>query len=87
MNIPGDQKAIWSSPFHIRATDSVWLLPLGGVTAGLIASDAHSMTRARSNADAIALGKNVSDITLAGMASRAGIDVRLGRPSRLSSRA
>ncbi|HEY2914610.1 MAG TPA: phosphatase PAP2 family protein, partial [Candidatus Angelobacter sp.] len=68
-NIPGDQKAIWTSPFHIRATDSAWLLPLGGVTAGLVASDEHTMTRARSNADAISLGKNVSDITLAGMAS------------------
>ena len=69
LNIPGDQKAIWTSPLHIRATDSAWLLPLGGVTAGLLASDEHSMARARSNADAIALGKNVSDITLAGMAS------------------
>ena len=69
LNIPGDQKAIWTSPLHIRATDSAWLLPLGGVTAGLIASDENSMTRARSNADAISLGKNVSDITLAGMAS------------------
>lgn len=69
LNIPGDQKAIWTSPLHIRATDSAWLLPLGGVTAGLIASDEHTMTRARSNADAIALGKNVSDYTLAGMAS------------------
>jgi membrane-associated phospholipid phosphatase len=69
LNIPGDQKAIWTSPFHIRATDSFWLLPLGGVTAGLIGSDEHSMARARSNADAIALGKNVSDFTLAGMAS------------------
>jgi membrane-associated phospholipid phosphatase len=69
LNIPGDQKAIWTSPFHIHATDSAWLLPLGGVTAGLIGSDEHSMARARSNADAITLGKNVSDITLAGMAS------------------
>lgn len=69
LNVPGDQKAIWTSPFHIRATDSFWLLPLGGVTAGLIGSDEHSMARARSNADAIALGKNVSDYTLAGMAS------------------
>jgi membrane-associated phospholipid phosphatase len=69
LNIPGDQKAIWTSPLHIRATDSAWLLPLGGVTAGLIASDEHSMARARSNADAISLGKNVSDFTLAGMAS------------------
>src|SRR6185312_2004196 len=28
LNIPGDQKAIWTSPLHIRATDSAWLLPL-----------------------------------------------------------
>ena len=69
LNIPGDQKAIWTSPLHIRATDSAWLLPLGGVTAGLVASDEHTMTRTRSNADAISLGKNVSDITLASMAS------------------
>ena len=69
LNIPGDQKVIWTSPFRIHATDSAWLLPLGGVTAGLIGSDQHSMARARSNADAIALGKNVSDFTLAGMAS------------------
>ncbi|MGC2745232.1 MAG: phosphatase PAP2 family protein, partial [Candidatus Angelobacter sp.] len=69
LNIPGDQKAIWTSPFHIRATDSAWLLPLGGVTAGLIGSDEHSMARVRSNADAITLGKNVSDGTLVGMAS------------------
>ena len=69
LNIPGDQKAIWTSPLHIRTTDSYWLLPLGGVTAGLIGSDEHSMARVRSNADAITLGKNVSDYTLAGMAS------------------
>ncbi|HEY4678244.1 MAG TPA: capsule assembly Wzi family protein, partial [Candidatus Angelobacter sp.] len=69
LNIPGDQKAIWTSPFHIHATDSAWLLPLSGVTAGLIASDEHSMARARSNPDAITLGKNVSDGTLIGMAS------------------
>src|SRR5579864_872148 len=69
LNIPGDQKAIWTSPLHIRAADSFWLLPLGGVTAGLIGSDEHSMARTRSNADAITLGKNVSDVTLAGMAS------------------
>jgi membrane-associated phospholipid phosphatase len=69
LSIPGDQKAIWTSPLHIRATDSFWLLPLGGVTAGLIGSDEHSMARARSNTDAITLGKNVSDVTLAGMAA------------------
>ena len=69
LHIPGDQKDIWTSPLHIRPTDSAWLLPLGTVTAGLIASDEHSMARARSNPDAITLGKNVSDGTLIGMAS------------------
>lgn len=68
-NIPGDQKAIWTSPLHIHATDSAWLLPLGAATAGLIGSDEHSMARARSNATATTLGKNVSDGTLVGMAS------------------
>jgi membrane-associated phospholipid phosphatase len=69
LNVPGDQKVIWTSPFHIHATDSAWLLPLGGVTAGLIGSDEHSMARARSNSTAITLGKNVSDGTLVGLAS------------------
>jgi len=69
LNIPSDQKAIWTSPFHVRTTDSAWLLPLGAVTAGLIGSDEHSMARIRANADAITLGKNVSDGALVGMAS------------------
>lgn len=69
LSIPGDQKAIWTSPFHVRPKDSAWLLPLGAVTAGLIGSDEHSMARARSSADAITLGKNVSDGTLVGMVS------------------
>ncbi len=69
LNIPGDQKAIWTSPFHIRAIDSAWLLPLGAATAGLIGSDEHTVARARSNSTAITLGKNVSDGTLVGMAS------------------
>ena len=60
-NLPGDQKAIWMSPFHIRATDTAWLLPLGATAGVLIGSDHHSMTRVRSNADAITLSNHISD--------------------------
>src|SRR6202453_1610969 len=39
-----DQKAIWTSPFHLRPMDAVWLLPLGAATGVLIGSDHHTMT-------------------------------------------
>src|SRR5713101_6416009 len=51
-NLPGDQKAIWTSPFHIRTTDTAWLLPLAATSGVLIGSDQHSMARERSNANA-----------------------------------
>jgi membrane-associated phospholipid phosphatase len=38
-NILLDQKAIWTSPFHLRGRDARWLVPLGLGTAGLIATD------------------------------------------------
>lgn len=38
-NILHDQKAIWTSPLHLRAKDARWLVPLGLGTAALIATD------------------------------------------------
>ncbi len=38
-----DQKAIWTSPLHIRPMDAFWLLPLGAVTGTMIGSDQHTM--------------------------------------------
>lgn len=34
-----DQKAIWKSPAHLRLSDATWLVPLGGLAAGLFATD------------------------------------------------
>ena len=39
-----DQKAIWTSPLHIRPLDAIWLLPLAATTGVLIGSDQHTMT-------------------------------------------
>src|SRR5215470_6357073 len=32
LNLPGDQKAIWTSPMHLRWKDAIWLAPLAGTT-------------------------------------------------------
>ena len=34
-----DQKQIWTSPSRIRLADASWLVPLGGITAGLFVTD------------------------------------------------
>lgn len=34
-----DQREIWTSPARIRFSDTAWLVPLGGVAAGLFATD------------------------------------------------
>ena len=34
-----DQKHIWTSPARIRFADASWLVPLGGITAGLLVTD------------------------------------------------
>jgi len=38
-----DQKAIWTSPFHLHTQDKNWLVPLGVGTLGLIAADRDIM--------------------------------------------
>jgi membrane-associated phospholipid phosphatase len=38
-NVLRDQKAIWTSPFHLHGRDARWLVPLGVGTAAFIATD------------------------------------------------
>src|SRR5260370_6116898 len=61
LNLPGDQKAIWTSPFRLRPNDSLWAVPMAGAVGVLIGSDQHSMVRARSNALAISRSDNVAN--------------------------
>ena len=44
-NILRDQKAIWTSPFHLHGSDARWLVPLGAGTAALIATDRRTAGR------------------------------------------
>jgi Capsule assembly protein Wzi/PAP2 superfamily len=72
LNLPGDQKAIWTSPFRLRPSDSFWVVPLLGTTGVLLGSDRHSMQRERSNASAISLSNN---------AANGGLGVLVGVPA------
>src|ERR1700685_1542818 len=38
-NLLSDQKAIWTSPSHLRWADGTWLFPLAAATAGFFATD------------------------------------------------
>src|SRR5437868_4736885 len=41
-NILRDQRAIWTSPFHMGRGDAKWLVPLGASAAVLFATDRHT---------------------------------------------
>jgi membrane-associated phospholipid phosphatase len=68
-NILSDQKAIWTSPFHLRGRDARWLAPLGLVTAGLIATD-------QSTGDEIA--ESTRQLNVSRTVSYAGSDYGVG---------
>ena len=38
-NLAQDQKAIWTSPAHVRLGEATWLVPFTGLTAGFIVTD------------------------------------------------
>ena len=69
LNLPGDQKKIWTSPFHLHGRDAFWLAPLAATTGVLLGSDQHSMVRERSNTNAVNLSSNISNGGLAALIS------------------
>jgi membrane-associated phospholipid phosphatase len=64
----GDQKAIWTSPLHLKPSDGIWLAPFGIATGMLIGSDQHTMTQAiHLNADAQSKANTLSNGALVGL--------------------
>lgn len=64
-----DQKQIWTSPARTRLSDATWLVPLGGLTAGLFATDRQYSASLSRNANTIRHFKTFSN---AGVASLVG---------------
>jgi capsule assembly protein Wzi/PAP2 superfamily protein len=68
-NLGRDQKAIWTSPFRARIQDMKWLVPMIGLTAGLINADAELSSRVSPTGT---LSKHSSTISNAGLAVAMG---------------
>lgn len=59
-NILRDQKAIWTSPFHIDGNDAKWLVPMTLGTVALIATDHETAENVSDNVTRLSVSRWVS---------------------------
>ncbi len=71
-NIALDQKAIWTSPTQFRLGDANWLVPLGGLTAGLLATDRDTSRHLSNSPNRLKRSRNLSDFGAASLVGAAG---------------
>ena len=69
LNILDDQRAIWTSPFHMSGRDAKWLGPLGVSTIALIATDR------RTSGELVENGDNLNRLRISHYVSRLGSTV------------
>jgi hypothetical protein len=67
-----DQKQIWTSPAKIRLSDTQWLLPLSGITAGLFVTDTDYSMHISHNSNTISQYKNLSNVGIGALVGGAG---------------
>ncbi|MEP6568639.1 MAG: phosphatase PAP2 family protein [Acidobacteriota bacterium] len=63
VNILRDQRAIWTSPFHLHNADAKWLAPLGLSTVSLIATDrrtSNALVEHGDNLDRLKISRDIS---------------------------
>ena len=78
-NFSLDQKAIWTSPVHLRVSDATWLVPLGGLAAGLFATDSDVSRHLNTAPNTINRYKELSNYGLGAMAGAGAGLYLLGR--------
>jgi len=67
-----DQTAIWTSPAKMRLSDTQWLIPIAGVTAGLLETDAQYSRHLSHNPSTLSNYNNLSNVSLAALVGGAG---------------
>ena len=67
-----DQEQIWTSPTHLRWSDTNWLVPLSGLTAGMFVTDADLSRHISQNPTTISHYNTLSNATIAGLLGGAG---------------
>src|SRR5207245_2664219 len=67
-----DQKQIWTSPARLRFSDTDWLVPLSGITAGLVATDRDFSKHLSQNPSTISHYKTLSNAGVGALIGGAG---------------
>ncbi|HKM66365.1 MAG TPA: capsule assembly Wzi family protein [Candidatus Acidoferrum sp.] len=67
-----DQRAIWTSPAKLSFSDTQWLVPIAGVTAGLLETDAQYSRHLSHTPSTLSRYNNLSNASLAALAGGAG---------------
>jgi len=68
----GDQKEIWRSPARLRFSDTEWLFPLSGITAGLFVTDRDSSKHLSHDPSTISRYNTLSNAGVGALAGGAG---------------
>lgn len=76
-----DQKQIWTSPAKIRLSDTEWLVPLSGISAGLFVTDSDFSRHLSQNPTTIRHYKTLSNAGVAALVGGAGGMWLLGHAS------
>ena len=67
-----DQRQIWTSPAKLRFSDTEWLVPLSGITAGLFVTDRDLSKHLSQNPTTISHYKTLSNAGVAALVGGAG---------------
>src|SRR5580693_4721744 len=78
-NLARDQKAIWTSPAHLRLGDATWLVPFAGLTAGFLVTDHDASSHLGGSPATLRHYTSFSNYGLAGMAGAGAGLYFLGR--------
>jgi membrane-associated phospholipid phosphatase len=72
IHLAEDQKEIWTSPFRLKPGDAKWLVPMAGITTGLMVTDPQSSYAMRlGDLSAWKTGSNVGVASAVGMTGAA----------------
>jgi hypothetical protein len=67
-NLARDQRALWTSPAHLRLGDATWLVPFAGLTAGFLVTDRDASLHLSNSPATLRHYTSFSNYGLAGMA-------------------
>lgn len=81
-NLARDQKAIWTSPAHIRTGQATWLVPFTGLTAGFLVTDRDASLHLSNSPATLRHYTNFSNYGIAGMAGAGAGLFLLGKATR-----